>query len=104
MSTTDRPSTPPLPPHIEQMRAHLMDTLTDLRNREAPMDVDRARAVADVARVLVDSAKVEVDYIKVTGAPKSAFIEPAVPALPGEGGIPTPHNPFPRVTRHTLGD
>ena len=46
---------------ITDMREHLMQTLAALRDRENPMDVDRARAVAQVAGVLVDSAKVEVD-------------------------------------------
>jgi hypothetical protein len=40
------------------------------------MDLDRARAVADVARVIVDSAKVEVDFLKVTGAIKSTSFLP----------------------------
>lgn len=88
-----------LPPHIEEMRRHLMSTLVDLRNRENPMDVDRARAVADVARVMVDSAKVEVEYIKATGAPKSGFIEPPATGTPA---LPAPHNPFPSRTVHRL--
>ncbi|MBB5444609.1 MULTISPECIES: hypothetical protein [unclassified Paraburkholderia] len=62
---------------ITDMREHLMETLAALRNRDNPMDVDRARAVAQVAGVLVDSAKVEVDYIKATGADSdSLFISP----------------------------
>jgi hypothetical protein len=62
---------------ITDMREHLMQTLAGLRDRENPMDVDRARAVAQVAGVLVDSAKVEVDYIKATGATgDSLFISP----------------------------
>lgn len=62
---------------ITDMREHLMQTLAALRDRENPMDVDRARAVAQVAGVLVDSAKVEVDYIKATGATgDSLFISP----------------------------
>jgi hypothetical protein len=62
---------------ITDMREHLMQTLASLRDRENPMDVDRARAVAQVAGVLVDSAKVEVDYIKATGAQgDSLFISP----------------------------
>jgi hypothetical protein len=62
---------------ITDLREQLMQTLADLRNREAPMDVDRARAVAQVAGVLVDTAKVEVDYIKATGAAgDSLFISP----------------------------
>lgn len=54
-------------PHIDQVREHLMQTLAELRNREQPMEVDRARAVAQVASVLVDTARVEVDYLKQIG-------------------------------------
>lgn len=60
--------------NISTVRQHLLDTLSDLRNRENPMEVERARAVADVARVLVDSAKVEVDFIKASGATGSEFL------------------------------
>lgn len=77
--------------NMSTVRQHLLDTLADLRNREKPMEVDRARAVADVARVLVDSAKVEVDYIKATDAKGgSEFmgpIETVTPALPSKGDI-----------------
>lgn len=62
--------------NMTTVRQHLLDTLADLRNREKPMDVDRARAVADVARVLVDSAKVEVDYIKATAGNGTPFMQP----------------------------
>ncbi|WP_175770339.1 hypothetical protein [Burkholderia anthina] len=72
--------------NITTVRQHLLDTLADLRNRENPMEIDRARAVADVARVLVDSAKVEVDFIKATGTTdaNSDFLQPdqAAPELP----------------------
>lgn len=43
-------------PHIDQVRQSLLDTLADLRNRENPMDIERAKAVAQVATVLVDTA------------------------------------------------
>lgn len=82
-------------PNIAQVRQHLLDTLASLRSQDNPMDVDRARAVAQVAGVLVDTARVEVDYIKATGAEHSQFIE-------GEfkpSGLPTPHNPFPQIAR-----
>lgn len=61
--------------NISTVRQHLLDTLADLRNRENPMEVERARAVADVARVLVDSAKVEVDFLRATDATGSDFFE-----------------------------
>lgn len=69
--------------HINDLREHLMQTLAGLRDRENPMEPDRARAVAQVATVLVDTAKVEIDYIKATGADRSDFLEtPATTALP----------------------
>ena len=68
---------------IEDLRNHLFATLEALQDEQKPMEIDRARAIADVAKVIVDSAKVEVDYVKVTGAHQagSSFL-PAVPAQP----------------------
>jgi hypothetical protein len=88
-------------PHINTLRQHLLDTLADLRNRENPMEPDRARAVALVASVLVDSAKVEVEYIKVTGADRSGFLEESADPLARISG-PSAHNPFPTSVRHQL--
>ena len=88
-------------PHINQVRQSLLDTLTDLRNRDQPMDIERAKAVAQVASVLVDTAKVENDYLKITGQDRSNFIETPADELLGIAA-PTPHNPFPTVVRHRL--
>ncbi|SPR97394.1 hypothetical protein [Cupriavidus taiwanensis] len=87
--------------NISTVRQHLLDTLADLRNRDNPMEVDRARAVADVARVLVDSAKVEVDFIKASGASGgSDFLQPdqVTPATPATGLPPG----ITGIRRHTL--
>lgn len=71
---------------IDDLRNHLFETLEALKDEEKPMDLDRARAVADVARVIVDTAKVEVDFLKVTGAIRSTDFLPAesdeIPARP----------------------
>lgn len=72
---------------MAELRAALMGTLGDLRNREQPLDVDRAKAIAQVASVLVETAKVEVDYLKATGGIKSEFIEPEQALPPGVLGI-----------------
>lgn len=61
---------------IDDLRNHLFETLEALKDKDEPMDLDRARAVADVARVIVDSAKVEVDFLKVTGGTKSTDFLP----------------------------
>ena len=91
-------------PHINQVRQSLLDTLADLRNKEQPMDIDRAKAVAQVASVLVDTAKVENEYLKLTGQDRSNFLETAphdVLGIPRVDG-PAAHNPFPSVVRHRL--
>lgn len=93
-------------PHINQLREHLLATLADLRNRENPMEPDRARAVAQVASVLVDTAKVEVDYLKATGQDRAGFLEePAQIGTDATGaGLPDghPHNGITSITRHRL--
>ena len=85
-------------PHITQVRQSLLDTLADLRNRENPMDIERAKAVATVASVLVDTAKVENEYLKITGQDRSNFIETPPDALTA----PAAHNPFPTSVVHRL--
>ena len=90
--------------HINEVRAALMGTLNDLRDKDKPMEVDRARAIAQVATVLVDSARVENDYLKITGQDRSEFLES--PADMGfrleHNETPAAHNPFPTVVRHRL--
>jgi hypothetical protein len=70
---------------IEDLRTIMFDTLRDLRDKDKPMDIDRAKAVAEVAKVIVDSAKVEVDHMKIAGG-TSNFLpspesKPGVPRL-----------------------
>lgn len=61
---------------IEDLRNHLFETLESLKDDEKPMDLERARAIADVGRVLIESAKVEVDFLKVTGGIRSTGFLP----------------------------
>jgi hypothetical protein len=61
---------------IDDLRSHLFDTLAALKDKDTPMELDRARTVADVAKVLVESAKVEVEFLKVTGATRSTGFLP----------------------------
>jgi hypothetical protein len=97
-------------PHINQLRKHLMDSLADLRNRDNPMEPDRARAIAQVASVLVDTAKIEIDYLKATGQGHASFLEqpadPSVAALgsmPGSGYSGGTVERIGNVTRHRMG-
>jgi sporulation protein YlmC with PRC-barrel domain len=58
------------------------------------MDIDRARAVADVAQVIINSAKVEVEHLKVAGGKGSGFINGNPADVPA--GVVS-------ITRHHLG-
>lgn len=71
---------------IEDLRAHLFDTLEALRSKTDPMDLDRAKAIVEVGRVIVESAKVEVSFLEVTGAAKSTGFLPD-----GDEDKPLPH-------------
>ena len=51
---------------IEDLRNHMFATIESLMDEENPMDIDRAKAVAEVGKVIVESAKAEVMYLKVT--------------------------------------
>lgn len=52
---------------IEDLRNHLFATLEALQDDEKPMEIERAKTIADVAQVIVNSAKIEVDFIRATG-------------------------------------
>lgn len=70
---------------IEDLRNHLFATLEALADKDEPMPIDRARAIADVARVVVESAKAEVQFLEVTGGTRgSGFIpdEEKIPNAP----------------------
>lgn len=73
---------------IEDLRNHLFATIEALLDESKPMDLDRAKAVADVAQVMINSAKVEVEFMRVTGGTGSGFIENTGrrPALKAVGG------------------
>jgi hypothetical protein len=64
---------------IDDLRNHLFETLEALRDKDEPMDIARAKAVADVAKVIVETAKVEVDFLKASGGDRlSTGFLPAV--------------------------
>lgn len=62
---------------MTDLRNHLFATLEALQDKDNPMDIDRAKAIAEVGKVLVDSAKVEVMFISAMDgdAKTTGFIE-----------------------------
>ena len=86
---------------IDDLRAELFATIRELRNKEAPLDIDRARAVSEVAQTIIASAKVEVEYARATGADVASSFLTAPEQTPAR---PTPALPngITGITRHKL--
>lgn len=59
---------------IADLRAHLFSTLSRLTNKDDPLDIERAKAVADIAQTIINTAKVEVEHMKIAGGQGSGFI------------------------------
>lgn len=76
---------------INDLRDHLFAALEGLRDKDQPMDIERAKAVADVAQTIINSAKVEVEYLKATGQDGGSGFIP-LPA-PDEGAHGTTRDP-----------
>lgn len=60
--------------NIETLRTHLFETLSALKDKDNPMEIDRAKAISDVAQVIINTAKVEVQFAQATGARTTAFL------------------------------
>jgi len=57
---------------IKDLRDHLFETLEMLKDTDAPMDLERAKAIVDVSQTIINSAKVEVDLVKAVNGSNPA--------------------------------
>lgn len=74
---------------IDDLRDMMFQTLHALKDKEQPMEIDRALAMKEVAQVIVNSAKVEVEHMRISGGAGSGFIpvqsvDRKQPLLPGD--------------------
>jgi len=60
---------------IEDLRNHLFATIEGLLDTDKPLEIERAKAVAQVAAVMIESAKVEVKAIELLDQRGSAFLQ-----------------------------
>jgi hypothetical protein len=52
---------------MSDLRDHLFAALEGLADKNNPMDVDRAEAIAHVSQAIINSAKTELTFIKLVG-------------------------------------
>lgn len=66
---------------LGDLNDHLFATLEALRDKDNPMDLDRAKAVCEVGQTIINAGKLEVEHIKATGRGSAKLLEEK-PALP----------------------
>ena len=75
---------------IEKMREHLFAALTGLSNKT--IDIDTAKAIADISQTIINSAKVENEFHKLAGRPgKSEFFPAIENHVPISNYVPQKH-------------
>jgi hypothetical protein len=81
---------------LSDLRNHLFETLERLKDKDDPMDIPRAKAIAGVAQVIINSATVEVKAINALGREEATgeFFDsrPAAPRLQPAKGLSTGKN------------
>jgi hypothetical protein len=68
---------------LSDLRDHLFETLEALKDPDKPMEIPRAKAIADVAQVIINSATVEVKAMNAMNADRSEFFDSKSPQLTG---------------------
>lgn len=87
---------------ITALRTHLFQTLDMLKDKEKPLEIERAKAISDVAQTIINSAKAEVDYLRITGGKGSGFIPEAPAKTLTDSVTVVERKPGVTITRHQL--
>lgn len=66
---------------IDDLRNHLFATLEALQDKDEPMELERAKTIAEVAQTIINSAKVEVQFMTHVEGVESNFF-PSTPERP----------------------
>jgi len=83
---------------LDDLREYLFATLDALRDKDKPMEIERAKAISEVAAAVIDSAKAEVAYVKATGRDDLSL--PVFNALPDKSKAGAPEKP--RMVTHRI--
>lgn len=73
--------------NVNDLRTILFDTLEQLKDKDNPMEIERAKAISDIAQTIINSAKVEIEHQKVTGATSTTGFIPQEPKSANNGYV-----------------
>lgn len=97
---------------INSLRGDLASTIRQLRDGDANMTIEKAKAIGDLAQTMINSAKVEVDMARALGAKNmkpTGFMaiegtaEKTRPVIEGGATQDAPRIPAPRDNSPTYG-
>jgi hypothetical protein len=57
---------------MSDLRNHLFETLEALKDKDDPMEIERAKAISDVSQTIIASAKVELQAMELLGLEEPA--------------------------------
>lgn len=66
---------------ITELRDILFDTIRQLKDKENPLPLDRAKMVGELSQVVINSAKVELEHARLTKTAGTGFIPLSAPLL-----------------------
>jgi hypothetical protein len=66
---------------MTDLRNHLFETLEALKDKDQPMEIERAKTISDVAQTLINSAKLELQFMELIGEDQGGqfFEQPRLP-------------------------
>lgn len=70
---------------IQALRGIIFSALEGLTDKQNPLPIDRAKAIAELSQVVINTAKVELDFMRATKAAGTGFIGEALPPPTGDG-------------------
>ena len=59
--------------NIGDLRTHLFESLELLKSGK--LEIEKAKAIADIGRVIIESARAELEFLKLKGGDGTGFIE-----------------------------
>ena len=83
-----------MPKTLDDLRDHLFAALDALRDKDKPMEIERAKAISEIAETVIKSAMAEVQYVRALGNQDLRLpvfgVEPAeIPGIPKLGAVRT---------------
>ena len=69
---------------IQDLRDHLFETIERLKDDEANMPVQKAKAISDCAQVIINTVKLEIDFMVVKDKMEGLAPTPSCLELPSK--------------------